>query len=145
MSVIKLSELISNTEPLTPVSGAAAAAAAASGAAGLRTARLVFCPDEETFTAAGVETITGAFLSKPCWLAVLDTDDCNNNRAESQKLPTLYIKTTHQHFRIEKMRSHQTEFAHQICVLPMLETCSKMMLISLMLQPRVGGAIPNSF
>lgn len=49
---------------------------AASGGVGLSTAELVLGPEEEeAWTAAGVETATGTFLSKPCWLTVLDTDD----------------------------------------------------------------------
>lgn len=40
---------------------------AASGGVGLSTAELVLGPEEEgARTVAGVETATGAFLSKPC-------------------------------------------------------------------------------
>lgn len=50
---------------------------AASEAVVLRIAELVLGPEEaEAWTATGVETAaTGTFLSKPCWLPVLDTDD----------------------------------------------------------------------
>lgn len=49
---------------------------AASGGVGLSTAELVLDPvEEDNWTVAGVDAATGTFLSKPCWLTVLDTDD----------------------------------------------------------------------
>lgn len=51
---------------------------AASGAVILSRLELVFGPEEEpACPETGVETApaTGAFLSKPCWLSMLDIDD----------------------------------------------------------------------
>lgn len=50
---------------------------AASGAVILSRLELVFGPEEEPACPdTGVETpATGAFLSKPCWLSMLDIDD----------------------------------------------------------------------
>lgn len=56
-------------------------ALAASAAVGLSTAELVLGPEEEgAGGAAGVEAAAGSFLSRPCWLIVLDMDDWRGQR-----------------------------------------------------------------
>lgn len=63
---------------------------AASGAVILSIAELVLGPEEEAaWTGTGVETAaTGTFLSKPCWLPVLDTDDYKGD----QKVKRVFFK-----------------------------------------------------
>lgn len=86
---------------------------AASGAVALSTAEFVLAPDDGGAGAgAGVETASGTFLSKPCWLTVLDTDDWKEN----QQKYCLHLKTARNTWLLSTMATWHGQLCwNKIC------------------------------